>query len=232
MAHSFDTGLSRPQRTLVREGIVQLLSGLVRANGGYVAAVLPWAGVVRGWQDSEGIDNLLALLNGRAPAIVVGLGDGNKTPAGMGGFNYKMDIEVTLYHFSNHARSLTEGRVSADARALADDTRDPGLDVMMEHAEELLGGIRVGKAPVTNPVGEVDRSIPGIHMISPDREEEIATDETHTIWAQRFKVTVSRKLDRFRTVTELLASLATTIRPTDQSGEPVTPVVTFGNTIP
>jgi hypothetical protein len=215
MAHAFDTGLSRPQRTLIRSGIVTLLSGLLRSNGGYLAAVIPWAGVVRGYTDVDGVDELKKALQGRAPAIAVALGDRVSEAAGMGGFNWKGAIEVSLYHYANHQSSITEGRTSSNAAALASDVLDPGLDVMLEHAEELLVGQSVGGALVTNPIGERTRKAPTIHRITPTREEELLTDPTHTLWVQRYAVQVDRKIDRYRGVTELLEEIRTHVRPSE-----------------
>lgn len=215
MAHVFDTGLARAQRTLIRDGVVLLLSGLLRANGGYLQAVIPWGGVIRGYTDEVGIDLLRAELTGRAPAIAVALGDRVSEPAGQGGFVVKGAIELTLYHYANHLRSLTAGRTAIDAAALANDTLDPGLDVMLEHAEELVIGQRVGAAAVTNPVGETKRSTPSIKHIVPTREEELATDKTNTLWAQRFAVQVDRVINPKRSVVQMLEELRAVVRPSE-----------------
>lgn len=215
MAHAFDTGLPRAQRTLIRDGVVELLGGLLRANGGYLAAVIPWGSIVRGYTDADGIDELKAALNGRAPAIAVALGDRVTSPGGMGSNGWKSDLELVLYHYGNHPRSLTAGRTSIDARALASDVRDPGLEVMLEHAEELVVGQRVGAAATTNPVGEVSRAVPSIKQVVPTREEELATEAGLTLWAQRYAVQIDRRVNRYRGVAQLLEELRTTIRPSD-----------------
>lgn len=223
MAHEFDTGLARAQRTLIRDGVVTLLSGLLRSNGGYLAAVIPFGGVVRGYTDLGGIDTLKAALNGRAPSIAVGLGDRAVDAGGMGGFNFKGTIELVLYHYANHIRSLTEGRTKIDARGLASDVADPGLDVMLEHAEELLIGQRVGGPTTQNAAGEVRRSTSSIKQIVPTREEELETDNTSTIWAQRYAVRVERTINPHRTVSQMLEELRTVIRPSDESAAGLAP---------
>jgi len=222
MAHAFDTGLSRAQRTLIRDGVVELLSGLV-APTGYLRTVIPWGGIVRGYTDEIGQDLLLAAFNGRAPSIAVALGDRVADAAGMGGFNFKGTIELVLYHYSNHPRSVTDGRTKLDASAVASDIADPGLDIMMEHAEELLIGQRLGGTSATNPVGQVTRSTPTIKQIVPTREEELVTTAQHTLWAQRYAVTVSRTIDPHRTITQMLEEIRTVIRPTDEAAEDLTP---------
>lgn len=217
MAHEFDTGLARAQRTLLRDGVVSLLSGLLIANGGYLKAVIPFGGVVRGYTDEIGLDQIKAALNGRAPAVAVALGDGAGNAAGMGGFNYTKDIDLIVYHYANNVRALLDGRTKIDARGLAADTNDPGLDVMLEHVEELLIGQRVGAASVTNPVGEITRSTPTIKQIRLVTEEELATENALTIWRQRFAVTVARTINPRRGVTQLLEEIRTVVRPSEVS---------------
>lgn len=213
MPHAFDTGLSRPQRTIIRAGVVDILSGLLRANGGYLSKVIPWGGVIRGYTDEIGIDAIREALNGAAPAIAVAVGDRVTEPGGMGGYNYKGTMELVLYHYANHAQGLTEGRMVATAKATANTSKDPGLDVMLEHAEELVIGQYVGGAFVQNVVGEKSRRTPTVKQIVPTREEELATDKTSTLWAQRFAIAVDRQINAFRGVSQLLESIRTIVRP-------------------
>lgn len=225
MAHAYDTGLALPQRTLLRRGAVDLLEGLLVANGGYLRAVLPWGGVVRGYTDEVGINLIQALLNGRAPAMVVGLGDGVGSDGSLGGFRFAKALELVVYHYSNHARSVTSGRTEIDVTAAASNSADPGLDVMMEHAEELLIGQRVGGAEVVNPVNERARSTVSIKQIRWSREEELATDPTLTLWRQVFTVTVTRDINKFRDVSQLLESIHTIVRPSDvPTPDPMDPI--------
>lgn len=213
MPHAFDTGLARPQRTLIRDGAVTLLSGLLRANGGYLQAVVPWGGVVRSYQDDVGIEQLYEALQGRAPAVAIALGDRASSPAGMGGFNFTGDVELLAYHFSNHPRDLELGRLAPDVVALADVTADPGLDVQLEHVEELLVGQRCGASAT-------------IKSIVPVREEELRTENGLTLWLQRYSVTVARKINANRGVTQLLEELHSKIRTTDpEMADPAAPLV-------
>lgn len=220
MAHSFDTGRPRAQRTLIRDRAVTLLSGLLRANGGYLQAVAPFGGVVRSYQDPpEIIDELWNTLNGRAPAIAIALGDWAGGAAGMGGFNLKGDLELLVYFFTNHARDLELGRHSIDAVALASDTADPGLDVMMEHASELL-------------IGQYGDVSPTIKQLRLNREEEIRTELGFALWVQRYAITVTRTINPHRGVTQLLEEFRSMVRTTDLEMEPpAPPVVDFENTL-
>ncbi len=226
MAHAFDTGLARTQRTLIRDGIVELLGGLLHNDhdgelGGYLRAVIPWGGVIRGFTDEIGIDLLWSALNGRAPAIAVCLGDKVGQNAGLGGFNVKADLELVLYHYSNNQISMTDGRTSISTRAGSSNARDPGLDVMLEHAEELVLGQRVGATLATNPIGEKSRSTPSIKQVVFLREEELRTDKTLTLWAQRFSVRVDRVIDPHRGVTQMLEEIRTVLRTTDEAVEDI-----------
>lgn len=202
MAHAFDTGLALPQRTLIRRGAVQLLSGLLRANGGYLAAVIRWGGVVRGYTDERGIELLTEALNGRAPAIAIALGDYDTSPAGMGGFNFKGPMELTAYHYASSLRDETDGRTEIDAVGLASNLADPGLDVMLEHARELLVGQRCGASAT-------------IKQIVPTREEELVTENGFTLWAQRYSVTVSSTINPNRGVTQILDEIRANVRTSD-----------------
>lgn len=226
MAHAFDTGLALPQRTLIRDGVVSLLSGLLVANGGYLRAVVPFGGVVRGYTDGDGIGMLRDTLKGAAPAIAVGLGDRVSSPAGAGAHNFSGDLELVLYHYNNHSRSLTSGRTKADTRGVAE-LGDPGLEIAMEHAEELVLGQLVGGGLSTNAVNERTRRTPSIGRIRPVREEELYTERDATIWAQRFAVQVQRTINPHRGVTQLLEELRTIVREST-----VTTDVTIADEVP
>ncbi len=194
MTHAFDTGLAIAQRTAIRNGAVTLLSGLLKANGGYLAAVIPWGGVIRGYTDDNGIDMLFTALNGRAPAIAIALGDRSSKPAGIGGYTFHGPIELLVYYFSNQRRDPVDGRLAIDVVGAASNTADPGLEVMMEHGEELLIGQRAG-------------STTSIKQIVPVAEEEIRTEDLFTLWVQRYAVTVDRVINPLRGVTELLVGM-------------------------
>lgn len=212
MAHSFDTGLSRAQRTLVRSGAVTLLAGL-KLPGGYLRAVIPWGGVVRGFTDDMGIDLLWEALRGRAPAIAIALGDKAMSQAGMGGFNLVGELELLAYVLSMHPRDTELGRHEPDATSLASNTADPGLDTILEHVEELLIGQRAGASAT-------------IKQIRYTREDELRTEGGYTLWVQRYTVTVGRTINPNRGISEILRELRATVRTSDDSmAAPAAPVV-------
>lgn len=233
MAHEFDTGLALPQRTLIRRGAVTLLSGLLRSNGGYLQAVVPFGGVIRSYLDDKGIDLLWTALKGRQPAIAVALGDRNTAPSGIGGTRGAGDLELLLYFYASNPRDFVSGRLEPDVVALANDAKDPGLDVMMEHAEELVVGQRVGATPVTNPVGEVNRAVASIKHIVFGREEELRTEGGFTLWVHRYSITVTRWINKLRDVTQMITELNTKTRTSDAVMDPpAAPVAEATTTLP
>lgn len=220
MAHQFDTGLQRAQRTTIRNGAVTLLSGLLRSNGGYLQAVIPWGGLVRGYTDQVGIDMLMVALNGRAPGIAVGLGDRTIKPGGVGGFAFKASVQLVVYFYSSHARDITDGRMAIDVAALAADTADPGLELIMEQIEELL----VGQYPGTNST---------VKQVVPYLEEELRTEPNETLWAQHYSVVVDRVINPYRTLTQLLTDFRTKVRTSDpEMVSPNDPLLEMDKPIP
>jgi hypothetical protein len=204
MAHAFDTALASPQRTIILNGAITLLSGLKIANGGYLANVVPFGAVVRSYTDEDGVNMLYEALVGQTPAIAVALGTRSTKPAGAGGFNWLGEIELFLYFASNNMRDLATGRMLIDPVGTASDTADPGLHVIMEHAEELVIGQRLGASNT-------------IKQIRPDREEELATRDDLTLWLQTYQITTTRSIKEWRTVTQLLESIRW--RTTQEDGE-------------
>lgn len=213
MAHTFDTGLQLAQRTVLRRAAVTLLSGLLRANGGYLNTVIAWGGVVRGYTDRDGIDLLYSALQGRAPAVAIGLGDRVPKAGGIGGVAWKGHIELIAYYCSTNQRdpALVDGRLEPDVVAAASDVADPGLDVIMEHVEELL----VGQYPSTSK---------SIKQIAPGVEEELYTNEEVSLYRQTFHVQIDRVINPYRNVTQLLESVSALLRTSGaQDADPTAP---------
>lgn len=194
MAHKFDTGQASPQRTRIRRGAVALLSGLTRANGGYLMSVIPWGGIVRVYTDVDGVASLQSALK-KMPAIAIAVGDRSSAVKTIGGYSESGEIDLLVYFVSNNTRQDQIWRHEADATGRADDMADPGLDIMMEHAKELLIGQRAG-APGND-----------IKQLKPVAERELYTDQSHTIWVQEYQVTTLVQISEFRTVTQLLNSI-------------------------
>lgn len=218
MPHAFDTGLAAPIRTLLLDGVTTLLGGLKRANGGYLANVIPYAGVVRSYLDGPGIEELYNALSGQAPSIAVTVGDTQSKPQGASEFKATEETELLLYFVSNNMRSLTLGRASIDAAGAASNLADPGLNVMLAHAKELVIGQRAG---ITHDA---------VKTIRPDREEELTTRHDLSIWMQTFRITTSLSINPNRGVTQILDSLR--VRVTQENDEVKLPnAATKGSTL-
>lgn len=202
MAHSFDTGLAAPLRTLLRNGAITLLAPLLKTAGGYLAAVVPWGGIIRGYTDEDGIALIDQVMLGRVPSVAIALGDESLAPSGGTNFTYKGALEMDAYFYARNLRSITEGRTSIDAVGAADDTADPGLDVMMDHVRELLVGARAG-------------SVPAIKQIRPRSADELRTEDSFTLWVQRYEVTLDVQINRNRGISQLIHEFRTNVRAAD-----------------
>ncbi len=160
--------------------------------------VIPWGGIVRVYTDVDGISALVNAIS-KAPAIAVAVGDRSSRVSGIGGYNEMGEIDLCCYFATNNIRNQQIWRQESDVAGLADDHADPGLDVMLDHAKELLLGQYIG-----GPVGK------DIKQLRPEREYELATDQSVTIWVQEYKVTVQVgpiPTSEFRTAAQLLTSL-------------------------
>lgn len=202
MAHAFDTGLAAPQRTLVVQGAVAALAGLKKTAGLYLEAVEQFGGVIRSYADEEGIAELEQLLQGRAPAIAISLGDRTPGGAGVGGHKHFDELELLVYFYTRHPRNIQAGRQTQDAISVAANTADPGLHVIFEHVEELLVGSRIGG------------STPTIKQCRLTREVEVRTRNGFTLWCQHYAIGVDRQIKEFRSITQKLAEIRASIRPT------------------
>jgi len=195
MSHLFATTAAKPQRTQIQQAAIGLLAELRRPVG-YLVDVIPWGAVVRNHGDDEGVAMLVDAIGGRAPAIAVALGDRTSEPLGIGGYSARSELELLLYFASGNARNQQIGRQEIDAVGLASNSADPGLHVMMEHAVELL----LGQWPGTPKYGSVKQ-------IRIEREEELATTSSITLWLQTYKVTTTTTVSEWRTATQLLTAI-------------------------
>lgn len=194
MPHKFDTGLAKPQRTLIREAIIAKLAPLLTtANPArYVAAIKPLPRALRGEGDGDGFAMLKYEVAGKAPCILVAVGR-KRYDSSVNPLEARGELEVAIYLVSSHARGIVSGRLAIDAVATADLTKDPGIEVMLEHVEELLLG---------QPLG-----IAGVDMLRPTDEDEVVTFEDFTAWELRFVVAVERVINPNRDETELVTSI-------------------------
>lgn len=199
MTYTFDTTRTRSQRGVILDGIVAALDRLKSTSGGFLQAIMPFGGIVRGYTDDAGIDQVWERLQGQTPAVLVAVGDARSTPAGMGGYRYSKAIELHVYFVNNHNQGLP--RIDTDAFALADDTADPGVFFTMERVEELLVGLDIAGTDIKHVV--------------PLSEEELATSNELTLWRATYQVTTARTFKPYRDVTTYLDSLRTNVINTD-----------------
>lgn len=210
MAHAFDTGLATPQRTLVRDGVVTALGPLLLSNGLYLRYIGIFAGTLDGGMGER--EELLDQLQGQAPAVLVALG--RKTYEAAGATTqrnrYRGAIAVHVHVASNHMRSR-EARQAGDVVAAASVTKDPGLDTILEHVEELLIGYQI-------PDGN-----DSVYRLVPEDEDEVWHDNQISIWRQRYTVRVQRNINVYRDAVTLLTEIYTEH---DQDDAPVSPLLT------
>jgi len=174
MSHVFDTGLDTPERTLIQNGAVDLLSRLKRSNGGYLVDVLPFGGIVRTHSDEFDVEQLQKWL-GRTPGIAVATGRADFETLNLQRKQFRAEIQLVLYLSSQHGRSPL-ARMQADQVSQIDAAKDPGLHVIMAHAREIICGVFP-----TTLTGAVKQVIPLY-------EDELVTAQTVTIWTQVYRV--------------------------------------------
>lgn len=198
MAHSFDTGLLVPQRTLLRGAVVSRLSPLLKVNGLYLDEVKPFGRPLRGVLGQDELTDIAEATNGRA-CILVTVGAARFGPLGVNGLKdrWLADVELILYFGSNNARSLID-RVQLDPGAALSNTRDPGIEVMMEHARMLMLGVQIEDASKT------------IYRITPVSEDELDTGEDYVFWSQSYSVQFETSVKRYKSLTELMTLLHAT----------------------
>jgi hypothetical protein len=199
LAHAFDTGLPLPQRTTIRDGIAARLAPLLKSNGGYLAAIVQLPAMMRDSRNDEDRDTMFRALNGRTPAIGIALGRRRTEASGTLATEARGVIDVGIYFASQHSRDLVSGRMAPDVVARANLVADPGIEVMLEHVEQLLLGHSLededGDALAT--IGELRAT----------DEDEAGTADDLTVWEQKYEIAVERVINPARDVTQLLLSI-------------------------
>lgn len=195
----FDTGLAKPQRTLIRDSIVSRLGALLKtANpAGYIPAfgirALPRS--LRGPGDEEGFGALATELQQTAPCIALVLGRLDYEAVSIDATENSGKLEVIVYIVSRNARGVVEGRLFGDAVAGMSSTAEPGIFTMLEHVRELLIGQKLG--------------VTGVGIMRPTFEDELATFADVTIWEQRYELEVDVDINPQRGITKKLLEIET-----------------------
>jgi hypothetical protein len=197
----FDSGLYRPQRSSIRQALVDRLGStltgngkpLLKSSGGYLARIGMLPRPLRGDADDE-LTLVWIALQGATPALCVALGRMELTPLD-GNESYLGELEVAIYALSRNLRAFVDGRMAPDSVAAADPTADPGIETMLEHVREILCG------------QEID--LLGVHELRPKSEDEIVTDGEGSLWEQRFAVVVEVSVNPQRANSDLTTSIET-----------------------
>lgn len=213
--HTFDSKTGRPQRALVIDAMIDLLSPLDRQNGGYLEAIEGITTIARGPGDDKACAEIMEWLTGRAPSIVIATGDMDFETAGDVD-RWRAPLRVHVYFFVFHRRDLFEGPGMADVVQLADGQADPGVFVAMEHARMLLAA-----------------KVPGVAAASelkPLTERRIETDGDFEIWEQIYMVHLSQIINSKRNVTLELKQINSYSRVAGQldTDEPIVSIETKG----
>lgn len=192
MPHAFDTGLLGAQRTLVRNAIVARLAPLLKANGGYLHAIKKMACRYRG--DEQTAELIERTFQGREPAIGVALGKMTFESADLDARTQLGELEVVIYVFGANQRdpAHVEGRLAIDVAGNASNLADPGIEIVLEHVQQLLLGQELG--------------VDGVQELRPVDEDEVATAEPGSVWEQKYTVKLERAIKPWRNNT-LITSL-------------------------
>lgn len=212
-ARAFDTGLAAPQRTLIRNKLVERFAPLLKSNGGYVMKLGLLPRPLRNRSEDE-LSLLGWAIAGVTPAIMFAIGRKVLTSNGTDGREWEGAYEVTIYAASSNQRSYVDGRLSGDVAAIADLTADPGIDVMLEHIEECVLGQEIGIATTLE--------------LRESTEDELWTGSDMSIWEQHYTIRATRDINPNRAVTALVTSVHVTTTAVALGGDvadPLNPVV-------
>jgi hypothetical protein len=196
----FDSGLYRPQRSAIRQALVDRLGTtptgnghpLLRSAGGYLVKIGTLPRPLKGDSDEE-LALVWIALQGATPSLCVALGRMDISSAG----NEEMigELEIAVYALSKNLRSFVDGRLSPDGVATGDPMADPGVETMMEHVREILYS--------------QDLDFVGVHELWQKSEDEVCTDSEGTLWEQRFRVLVETSVNPQRADSDLVTSIET-----------------------
>lgn len=143
--------VDRSERTTLERAVVAALAGLERGHGGYLAALDLYAGEML----ANDLDELKGNLRGRAPAVLVSVGDIAYSSKSTARRVFAATLELRLLVVSNHLRSLV-ARAHGDEVSAVDSTVDPGVNRILVDCRDRLAGEDLGLggyAPLL-PIGE------------------------------------------------------------------------------
>jgi hypothetical protein len=186
---AFDSGLARSRRELILEAVAAKLAPLKRPTK-YLAAVVS---LPRAEQDEDLLADIARAANGRTPLVAIAMGGKDPEGSGQERTQNHGEYEFTIYVLSSNQAGVTVGRLLVDERALADDTKDPGVFAMLEHIEERVWGASLGIAGIEEPIQV--------------KEDELATFDDATIWFQRYTVGAHIAINPDRDATQVIDTI-------------------------
>lgn len=193
VSRAYDTGLDRPQRRFAREAILETLAPLAKPDG-YVAAIIPFWKRITGKDD---VSELAAELNGKDPAIAVVLGGGKASAIGVDTRKDQVQkqVRVYVYYLARNERGPMAA-LAGDVRSELDDRKNPGAEVMMEQAEQLLIGFQ-----------SADDGRGSVYKLVYEEEDEVESEGDYCLWEQVYSVRLDRRIDRRRAITQAVTLL-------------------------
>lgn len=196
MSHRFDSGAAAPSRTLLRQGIVRALGDLLTSEGKYLAAVLelPFAPVFGDQEDEAMLDQLV---QGRSPTVAVALGNRQFEGRSTGGLEWSGEVIVHVFIIVKHQRSILSP-LTGDAVAVANVTKDPGAETVMDHVFDRLAGTRIQVTPAFRT------------QLRPSSEECVMGGETWIVWEQVYTANFVRDVNPERDNPNRVTSVQTT----------------------
>lgn len=150
-------------RTNLEDAIIERLAPLLTRLGGYLQAIRPYNGEVHGPAPAE----VLRELEGQAPAILVGIGDGKEEDAS-NRYVTREEITVEIFLLSNSMRSKLQR------------TRGDGaIYLMLKDVRGLIAGW--------------DHGITGVSVFKPKGDRPIVRSPGFTIWQVLYTVQAEYK---------------------------------------
>lgn len=128
-------GRSEDDRTRIARGVLMLLEGLSRRQGGYLAALDFYQGELG---DDAALQEVMERLRGRTPAVLVTVGGVTYQSKSTTKRRYMADYSVELAVASNHWQSMEARAEGGGDKFVAD--ADPGINSILHDVRDGLAG--------------------------------------------------------------------------------------------
>lgn len=195
MSLVFDTGLSRSNRELIVGAVASKLAELRRppAAESYLTAIVSLSRVAGGKSDEDFLIDLAKAVSGRVPCVAIATGACKSDNDGLEALETTDTLELAIYVVSGNQRGVVDGRLFADASAIADSTKDPGVFTILQHVTERIQGADLG--------------IPSVHEPRKLDEDEVWSGDDVTVWGQTYRVAVTVTVNPDRNATTVMTSI-------------------------